>query len=141
MAAQEGVHRSLEARGVDVPFQIEGELHQIDVRSRVVVHGVEQQPLLKRSQRQDVDGAGNLAPTEAASSGVRATSAAGAGAGPPAAAVAGDGTKVGQRGGRLVLEDLAGGEHQPFPAGAAHQLHGQDAVPAQREEPFVDTCP
>ncbi len=36
-----------------------------------------------------------------------------------------------------MLEDLAGGEHQPLAAGAAHQLHGQDAVPAQGEEPLL----
>ncbi len=58
MAEQQSVHRLPEADAVDVALEVEGELHQIDVRGRLVVHGVEEQPLLQRGQRQCVDGTG-----------------------------------------------------------------------------------
>ena len=61
-----GLHRGLQQGAVQRAFQLELELHRIEVGALRVVERVEQQPLLQRRQRQDVlepePGAGSRSP-------------------------------------------------------------------------------
>ncbi len=48
VAAQQAVGRAAQCGGVDLAFDVQDDLHRVDVRRLVVVEGVEQQPFLER---------------------------------------------------------------------------------------------
>ncbi|CDR05038.1 predicted protein [Streptomyces iranensis] len=153
MATQQGVRRPPEACAADLPFEVEGELHEIDVRGRLVVHGVEQQSALERGQRQQLRGVGGVRGV----CGLRRQGGAlrrqarvfGRGEGHQGPRLSGG--ELLRRGRRVVPgvgdgsealrrpvpEDLPRCEDESLRAGAADQPHGEDTVATQVEEALV----